>query len=681
MSTLPKHTSVASKATELTTLLLMLSLLIVLLSELPSEVFSPESKSFFFAVGAVGAWRYSWWFVQALRSVWYNRRLFPRMRAQVDALGVDGKPSELYVLCTSFRIDPDVCYRVYDALVRETRDYGVPTTVFASVSDQTDVDIISHVLEDHGWPSNVEMRYMFQKGDGKRSAMAEVLRAISRRAPAPGALLVSMDGDILLEPGTLDRSLGFFALRDDLGALTTNNSAIVTGNDATKEWYDLRYAQRHLVMSSMSVSERLLVLTGRYSAFRADLATHPDFIEMVENDHVDHWRFGNFKFLSGDDKSTWYWLLKNGWKMLYLPDVYVSGFEELPNRHRFFASTTDLMRRWYGNMLRTSGRAIALGPRPMGLFTWWSLIDQRLSMWTTLIGPLVAILVTLFMRPSFIFAYALWILFTRGLSTLILAWQRGRFSLLWIPLIYYNQVFGAVLKTWVSFRFNRQSWSRQGISAGEPTSASAARRQRRMGHVLHAFHVSLMVFVLMLATGVLKVPDATSLKILDMSGINPAADEVEADASRWLSKRIRDGAPDGRIELPAGALSLSASLLDDFHHPGPGGGADRRGIATAPRTGTASGADDIGTASGADDTGTVAGSNTALATILSGSPQGGTILEIAPELGAYFVDSQGRSPTAATPLACSANQGCALTLGDQQLSLIDLQIRVRERHG
>lgn len=299
MSKLPDHTSVASKVTEVTALLLLLALLVLLLSELPSEVFSPASKSFFFAIGAIGAWRYSWWFVQALRSVWYNRRIFPRLRAAADAAGEAAKPSELYVLCTSFRIDADVSYRVYEALVREVRDYGVPTTIFASLADRTDVDIITHVMDECGWPSNIELRYMFQKGDGKRSAMAEVLRAISRRAPAPDALLVSMDGDILLEPDTLERSLSFFRTNEDLGALTTNNSAIVTGGDVTKEWYDLRYAQRHLVMSSGSVSRRLLVLTGRYSAFRLDLATQPSFIELVENDRVDHWRFGNFKFLSG----------------------------------------------------------------------------------------------------------------------------------------------------------------------------------------------------------------------------------------------------------------------------------------------------------------------------------------------------------------------------------------------
>ena len=507
-----KHSS-ASRMTELTTFLFGLALLIFVVRELPADVFSPESQSFFFIIGWIAIWRYSWWAVQAFRSLWYNRLVFPSLRAEADAAGHHEKPPELYVLCTSFRIDQRVNFQVYDALIREAHQYGVPTTIFASVSDRTDVDIINHVLDDNDWPQNVTVRYMFQKGDGKRSAMAEVLRAISRCLPAPGSLLISMDGDILLEPNTLSRTLPFFIAQEDLGALTTNNRAKVTGNDVTREWYDLRYAQRHLMMSSMSLSRRLLVLTGRYSVFRTDLAIQPDFIELIESDHVDHWRFGSFKFLSGDDKSSWYWLLKNGWSMLYVPDVYVTGFEELPNRHRFFASSTDLMRRWFGNMLRTSNRAIALGPRPMGMFTWWSLVDQRISMWTTLVGPTVVTLVTLFIRPSFFFTYVLWIMFSRGIAVSILAWQRGRFSLLWIPLIYYNQVWGAILKTYVSFRFNRQQWSRQGISAGEPDDPVAARRQRRIGHALHSLVDGVLLFILVISTGDIMPPDRTTMHI------------------------------------------------------------------------------------------------------------------------------------------------------------------------
>ncbi|MEG3116327.1 glycosyltransferase [Salinicola sp. 4072] len=552
--------SKASVATEATVILLLATLTLLLVTHLPGEVFHPGSKSFIFAVGLIGAWRYSWWFVQAVRSVWYNRRMFPRLRAEADAVGARETPDALYILCTSFRIDTEVTFAVYDALIRDAANYGVPTTLFAAIADRSDVDIIDQVMEEHGWPDNVSVRYMFQKGDGKRSAMAEVLRAISRCMPTHRSLLVSMDGDIRIEPGTLERSLSFFLAKDDLGAITTNNNAVVIGNDVTKEWYDLRYAQRHLVMSSTSVSERLLVLTGRYSAFRADLATEPEFIELVENDHVEHWRFGNFKFLSGDDKSTWFWLLKNRWKMLYLPDVYVTGFEELPERRRFFKSTLDLMRRWFGNMLRTNGRAIALGPSRMGWFTWWSLVDQRLSMWTTLIGPTIAIMLTLFVRPSFIFAYLLWILMTRGLTSLVLAWQRGRWSALWVPMLYYNQLSGAILKTYVSFRFNRQKWSRQGISAGEPDDPRAARRQRLGGHFIHALYLGGLIFVLAVFGGIMAPADR--LSIAAMTGAQPETLEEDAADNRWLALTLTDAPEGGSIHLPAGHYRIDARFND-----------------------------------------------------------------------------------------------------------------------
>ena len=630
MAHTPRDHTGASRVSEFITLTLGLALLIVIISGLPSEVFSPESQSFFFVIGSIAIWRYSWWLVQALRSVWYNRRIFPRLRAAADAADEVVRAPELFVLCTSYRIEAEINFHVYDAMVREVAEYGVPTTIFASISDRTDVDVITHVMDEHGWPENIEIRYMFQKGDGKRSAMAEVLRAISRRLPAPGSLLVSMDGDIRLEPGTLRRSLSFFQSQEDLGALTTNNRAEVTGNDATREWYDLRYAQRHLVMSSMSVSRRLLVLTGRYSVFRADLATQPSFIELIESDHVDHWRFGNFKFLSGDDKSSWYWLLKNGWRMMYLPDVYVTGFEELPDRRRFFASTTDLMRRWYGNMLRTSNRAIGLGPRPMGLFTWWSLVDQRISMWTTLVGPTVVTLVSLFVRPSFFFAYILWILFTRGIATLILAWQRGRYSLLWIPLIYYNQVWGAMLKTYVSFRFNRQKWTRQGISAGEPGDPAAVRRQRRMGHVLHGFAYGILLFALMLTTGVVQPLDRTTLSILRDQGWQRSQQPERVD--RWLSAVIADASSSSTVHLPAGRYRLDGSLFDSLHEE-----------------------------------------SRVMAKQINGMA-GTTSLVLSPELADHLQGSDGEPLDGS--VHCTAESSCYLRLNEQSLTLVNIRLMV-----
>src|SRR3546814_9247524 len=85
------------------------------------------------------------------------------------------------LLCTSYRTDPRVTYAVYEGLLRNIADYGAPTTVFAAISDRTDVDVLNQLLDDYSHPKGVEIRYMYQRGDGKRSAMAEVLRAIVRK--------------------------------------------------------------------------------------------------------------------------------------------------------------------------------------------------------------------------------------------------------------------------------------------------------------------------------------------------------------------------------------------------------------------------------------------------------------------------------------------------------------------
>lgn len=558
-------------STELTTLLIGVILLLIVGGFLPEDLFSIESRHFFFAIGLIGIWRYSWWATHLTRAIWYNAFTFPRLRRAADLAALSERPDELYILCTSFRLDPETNFAVYQAMIREAAALGLPTTIFASLSDRSDVEPVEYALEACGSPGNVTLRYMFQKGNGKRSAMGDALRAISRCMPSSRSLVVLMDGDVYLESGTLSRSLSFFAADPTLGALTTNNRAIVDGGDGTRAWYALRYAQRHLMMSSLSLSRRLLVLTGRYSVFRADVTTEPGFIELVENDSLDHWRLGNFKFLTGDDKSTWFWLLKRGYSMRYLPDVYVTGFEELPNKKRFFASSRDLMHRWFGNMLRTNGRAIRLGPGPMGLFTWWCLVDQRLSMWTTLMGPTIALLLSLFMRPSFFFTYVLWVLFTRTVTALVLSWQSGRFSLLWVPQLYYNQLMGALIKTYVSFRLNRQSWSRQGIVAREKGWAARVRRQRRMGHVLHGVYGLSLLLVLSYAVHVLMPPDRLSLTVFahDARSVIAASSAPESVDERWLNAMLADAAPGSEVRLPGGRLYLGEGLTKPVrNHPG-----------------------------------------------------------------------------------------------------------------
>ena len=115
-----------------------------------------------------------------------------------------------------------------------------------------------------------------------------------------------------------------------IGALTTDESAEIPDAAAFADWFDLRFTQRQVLMSSMALAGRVLTLTGRMSVFRADLVIEPSFITQVQSDYLDHWRLGRVTFLTGDDKSTWFWLLKSGYRMMYLPDLRTLSMERQP---------------------------------------------------------------------------------------------------------------------------------------------------------------------------------------------------------------------------------------------------------------------------------------------------------------------------------------------------------------
>jgi mannuronan synthase len=274
-----------------------------------------------------------------------------------------------------------------------------------------------------------------------------------------------------------------------------------------REWYSLRFAQRDVMMGSMGLSERVLTLTGRMSMFRANLATSDDFIRQVQVDYIDHWRLGRFRFLTGDDKSSWFWLLKNGYKMIYLPDVTVVTIEQPPDRS-FFKSAAMLMVRWFGNMLRTNGRAIALGPRRIGWYTWWAIVDQRVSMWTCLFGLVIALIGTLFVNPAILLGYVIWVLISRYVMCLFLLSARDRIAVTYPFFLYFNQVFGAVIKTYVFFHLDRQKWTRQKTEGRRALSNWQVQRNRLTSHMMHSFSLVLFATSIAVFLGVLPSPAA-----------------------------------------------------------------------------------------------------------------------------------------------------------------------------
>lgn len=414
--------------------------------------------------GAIGIWRYTWAGIHVARALIYQLAAFPRLRTRVAGAP---KATHVYVVVLSYRMAREVNAAVYSALVRDLEDYQRPATVIACVSDPADADTLRHVKLGKG----IELIALQQSDHGKREAMERALNLLGARPVPSHSCLVLMDGDTIVPIGTLRRVAPVLTGQPDVGAVTTNNIAAVDGAPRIREWYRLRMQQRHLLMSSMSLSRKVLVLTGRWSLFRADLALSPAFIAFVGHDAIHHRRLGRIKMLTGDDKSTWFCVLRSGWSLLYVPDTTVVCLEQPPAR-RLVRATIPLMVRYYGNMARNNGRAVALGPRRLGWFVWWTLVDQRMSPWTSLIGSLSALALSLRAGPAVLILYLGWVLLSRSVQSLVVGAFGGRVHPYMPLILYFNQVAGSMIKILLFFHPDRQKWTRQGTG----TTVAAGRR-------------------------------------------------------------------------------------------------------------------------------------------------------------------------------------------------------------
>lgn len=441
----------------------------------PQSAVEAVGHEILFWPAVIGLWRYGWGFVHVVRGVVWRQLVFPKLRARADAWlrAPEATGTELFLIVTTYRIDVDTTLACWRALIAEAAAWNGPVTLVASVVERADEVAIQRLFDLSSLPDRVRLLIVRLSGQGKRRALATALRSVSRRMAPPDAVVAVMDGDTVLPPGTLARTVPFFALDRRLGGITTDEVPFTVGERLPfSAWFRLRFARRHQTMSSLALSGRVLAMTGRFSLFPAEIATDPAFIDTIEHDGFDHWRLGRVRFLTGEDKSTWYHLLRGGWRMLYVPDVQVATIEH-PPEGGFLHASRRLVLRWSGNMLRSGRKAIALGPRRAGPFLWWTLIDQRISIWTPLIGPVVALVLAFTRTPWMLLFYLIWVVFTRSLQTLLLLTARSRVEGSWPLLLWYDQVALALVKGRALFRLDRQRWTRQNIAS--PSAASGWR--------------------------------------------------------------------------------------------------------------------------------------------------------------------------------------------------------------
>ncbi|WP_181409944.1 glycosyltransferase [Martelella alba] len=446
------------------------------------------------AIGAIGIWRYTWMMTILIRSALYLRVDFPRLRRISERLYDRSKHrAHAFFLITSYKIDPEVSLRAYRAIFAAASRSEGGATIVAVIVDPSDIRLIKAIFSAaHIDRTRVQLIFEHAHGTGKRDALAAGLRTIRRQAPTRHDMVFLVDGDTCVPVDVVGKCAPFFT-DARIGALTTDERSEATGSIWFRHWFDLRFTQRQVMMSSLALGGRVLTLTGRLSAFRANLATDPSFIEMVEHDSIDHWRFGRLAFLTGDDKSTWFWLLKNGYKMTYLPDVAPISIETQP-RDTFFDSAITLMRRWFGNTMRTNGRALKLPPWRIGWFTWFSILDQRISMWTTVAGPTGMLIAALLINPLFLSFYIAWIMATRYVYCLLLSfYRRGPFPVTYPLLLYFGQIVGASVKIYVLFRLDRQKWTRQQSAGASKAGAKSIWAGETLSMFLNALAVGWMV--------------------------------------------------------------------------------------------------------------------------------------------------------------------------------------------
>ncbi|MEP4979262.1 glycosyltransferase [Ascidiaceihabitans sp.] len=447
----------------------LLALLIAALIFWPNSFFEPNLIHITFAMGSLGIWRFGWWFTHAVRAEIFAWSRFPKMRARANAVWQAGwRPPHLHIQMTTYFEEAAITRRVIGCILGQIRREGIPTTLWIGTGSSYDEEIITDFVRTHGADVDAEIVFLRQNQRGKRMAIGMILRAINRAGVGPDDLVIFLDGDAVYGIDVLEKTCSMFGADTDLQALTTNEEVICYGPRWIQNWLSMRFAQRRLAMQSHAMSDKVLTLTGRMSVFRARYNIDEKFIRTIEADHLDHWLWGRFRFLSGDDKSSWYYLLSKHAKMTYVPDACVYTNEQIEGSGT--GRMVQNFRRWSGNMLRNGSRAIALGPFVAKPFIWWCLVDQRIAMWTMLVSPALAIL-TLFIEPLYILHCVIWIVLSRTLLCLFLFRYTRAPDITWPFILYFNQIINASVKVYMIFHLSKQKWANRGNqSAGDGTA-------------------------------------------------------------------------------------------------------------------------------------------------------------------------------------------------------------------
>lgn len=496
-------------------LILYLAILLIAVLNLPKSVsMYYEGRAAMFGFGAIGLWRYGWWLNHVIRAFIYGRIVFPRRRVQANQLWDSGwRPKCLFFMMTTFHELQSTTELVLQSIFDECQQVGVPVKLFVGTGAESDERIIDDFFAKKKLTTPFDVIMVRQTLPGKRYAIGETLRAIICEGMETDDPVIFMDGDTYFESGCLRLCLPFFKLYPNMQALTTYEKCIVkTGPTWVKKWLDMRFSQRDFTMNSYALSNKVLTLTGRMSIFRGKHLCEPEFLDIIENDHLTHWLWGKYRFLSGDDKSTWYYLLKRHADMFYIPDATTVTIEYIHGNA--LDRMKENLRRWSGNTLRNGARAIALGPRTVGYFIWWCLIDQRCAIWTMFIGHMMILVLVLTRSSTFLLISLIWIAFSRLCISSMLFLHARRIDMSFPFLMYINQLMSTIIKIYILFRLPQQRWKNRGDQQAGFGTQSRWKLRGWVANYLTLFYCVGCVLLILMSLGLVCLPSMGDLKVL-----------------------------------------------------------------------------------------------------------------------------------------------------------------------
>ncbi len=500
-------------------------------------------------------WRYGWMFINYMRAFLYANFAYPSRKKRVNNIPERFKyPHKLYLLIPSYKEDFWVSAEVFRALFSEIASIPSEVVMVVATATKEEDELIQKIYDTYKSDKKITLIFQHQNA-GKRIAMGHGLRAIAREyhdgEEDKNSMTIFMDGDSYMEKGFLKKLLPFFAEDSKLGAVTTNEVAYIkSDNKWYKDWFNLKFGQRHILFQAHSLSKKVMTLTGRLSAYRTKIVVQEDFISLVENDILTSPIHGKFRFLMGDDKTTWFYLLKAGWDMLYLPDLLCISLESRDGK--FLELSRSLPYRWFGNTLRNNTRALKLGPLHLGWYIWYAILDQRLIMWTSLVGVSSAVALGIFSTWYYLFFFVAWIFVVRIVQLFVIALGGHKVSWRMPLLLIYTQWMGAFTKIKAYYNLSDQQWSKNG------EKQKMDNNQAHIDHplvpwmpkIMIATSVTLFITTILLSHQILKIPKNDFLPsfpffgtTLNASGLDTKTDAIMIDlAQHGINHTRKDNA-------------------------------------------------------------------------------------------------------------------------------------------